>query len=291
MKQYLKNEKQLQVLVEKWTESCKFRADYKNWVESRIWQEKESRRRIAYLETIMGSFKKKRILDLGSGMGGMLTALRQYGYEAMGIDINFDYHLITQLRGRRYKICHQLIQAGGESLPFADQSFDMILCFDVLEHVRHPGRVLREIYRVLKNDGKALLTVVNRFSYIDPHYHLSFVNWIPRFLAEWVIEQKKRQKDYNLFQDNQRLSEMHYYTRGQFRKQCDLSRFKAQDIGWYKIQHPRLIHDKTLRDKITEWNRYQISKPIYALYSFFCQQSWDFLLTKTKGKKLTGENY
>jgi len=66
----------------------------------------------------------------------------------------------------------------GEQLPFKD-SFDIVTCWDVLEHVQDPERVLREINRVLKSQGRLFITVVNKYAIRDPHYHLAFINWLP----------------------------------------------------------------------------------------------------------------
>ena len=48
---------------------------------------------------------------------------------------------------------------GGRSFPFADNLFDSVLCSQVLEHVFNPGEFLQEINRVLKPNGRLLLTV------------------------------------------------------------------------------------------------------------------------------------
>lgn len=45
-----------------------------------------------------------------------------------------------------------------QRLPFADASFDNLLCTEVLEHVPEPGQAMDELYRVLKPGGRALIT-------------------------------------------------------------------------------------------------------------------------------------
>ena len=57
-----------------------------------------------------------------------------------------------------------------EPLPFADASIDIVLCTQVLEHVSDPVATLAEIYRVLKDDGTALVSTHGVYFY-HPHDH------------------------------------------------------------------------------------------------------------------------
>ncbi|MGI0148048.1 MAG: class I SAM-dependent methyltransferase, partial [Thermoplasmata archaeon] len=49
----------------------------------------------------------------------------------------------------------------GQALPFADETFDAIVATEVIEHVRYPFRLLREIRRTLKPTGRVLLSTPN----------------------------------------------------------------------------------------------------------------------------------
>jgi ubiquinone/menaquinone biosynthesis C-methylase UbiE len=51
-----------------------------------------------------------------------------------------------------------------ESLPFADNAFDGIVCSSVLEYLRDPDRCLAELYRVLRLNGRLVISVPNRHS-------------------------------------------------------------------------------------------------------------------------------
>ena len=54
------------------------------------------------------------------------------------------------------------IKAAGENLPFDDNSFDLVCCCDVLEHVEDVAKVISEINRVLKPGGLFIYDTVNR---------------------------------------------------------------------------------------------------------------------------------
>jgi SAM-dependent methyltransferase len=56
------------------------------------------------------------------------------------------------------------VQADIQNLPFADNSFDYIICIHVLEHIPDDRKAMREIYRVLKPNGKAIVMVPLRFN-------------------------------------------------------------------------------------------------------------------------------
>jgi len=66
--------------------------------------------------------------------------------------------------------CHRLAPEGArfyyaniEKSPFKDSSFDMVICTDVLEHVENPDALLSECYRVLKKNGKLILSIPFNF--------------------------------------------------------------------------------------------------------------------------------
>lgn len=89
-----------------------------------------------------------RLLDVGCGSKPYksLFVVEEY----IGLDIDSE---ITRKRG----IADYLYD--GNAFPFADSSFDAVLCNQVLEHVFNPVEFLGEIARVLKPGGKLLLTV------------------------------------------------------------------------------------------------------------------------------------
>jgi ubiquinone/menaquinone biosynthesis C-methylase UbiE len=97
---------------------------------------------------------QNRILDVGCGTGGMLTLLRQYGV-AVGLDISsFGLHFAAQ-RG-----LDSLLRGSALTLPFADDSFDLVTGFDVLYHeqVSDDLVALREFHRVCRPGGSLIIT-------------------------------------------------------------------------------------------------------------------------------------
>lgn len=276
-----KNEQKLRALIIKWTNHFKWRKDFLKWREGRIWQEKHQEKVINFLEKFTPDLKRKRILDLGSGMGGFLVAMQKKGYDIQGLDPNPDYCEITKLRGKRYDLDIKVVNSFGERMLFPDKSFDFIYCNDVLEHCQNPPRVLEESHRVLKHGGQMYLTVINRFGFKDPHYHLRFINWIPRPLAEKYIIYREKSKENSLFEDRQKLSEMHYFTFNQFKRMADKIGFRAQDLKEYKLSHPELINTpKFLKIAKLLLRLFGASPLIYSLVRLFYLSSFSFMLRK-----------
>ena len=108
----------------------------------------------ALLDPICSSDRKDwRVLDAGCGTGANLDWLRRYAQNGsvVGIDLSRD-----ALNFCRSRDASNLVQASVISLPFADESFDLVTSFDVL--IYPPGAnaddsVLREMHRVLRPGG------------------------------------------------------------------------------------------------------------------------------------------
>jgi len=75
----------------------------------------------------------------------------------------------------------------GESLPFADETFDVVYSANVLEHTQNPEQVLREAVRVLRPGGALYIELPNFLSYFEGHYMVVEppILWKP-MLAWWV---------------------------------------------------------------------------------------------------------
>jgi len=72
-----------------------------------------------------------------------------------------------------------------ENLPFQNQSYDYVLCTQVLEHVRRPEVVIQEISRILKNDGLLFLTVPQSWEeHEQPFDYYRFTQFALKALAD-----------------------------------------------------------------------------------------------------------
>jgi ubiquinone/menaquinone biosynthesis C-methylase UbiE len=93
-----------------------------------------------------------KILDVGVGLGRLLSQLT-LNVEKYGVDISKSY--LNEAKSKGINVCLSKI----EELPYNDNSFDVIVTTDVLEHVFDLNQCVREIKRVLKPNGYLIVRV------------------------------------------------------------------------------------------------------------------------------------
>jgi SAM-dependent methyltransferase len=95
------------------------------------------------------------ILDIGCSGGPLLLALRQAGYtKAQGIDISWVAVEVAHQRG-----IERVEVMDGAALTYPDESFDVILASNVLEHIKDEDAALQSWRRVLKPSGRLIVFV------------------------------------------------------------------------------------------------------------------------------------
>jgi SAM-dependent methyltransferase len=100
------------------------------------------------------------ILEIGCGKGAMLRHLSQLGHHVAGIDL--DPVVVAECKKESGDL--PVSVAPGDVLPYPDSSFDLVLSFDVFEHIPDSDRHLREVTRVLKPGGHYLFQTPNKWT-------------------------------------------------------------------------------------------------------------------------------
>jgi ubiquinone/menaquinone biosynthesis C-methylase UbiE len=119
---------------------------------------------------VPGQFK--RVLELGCGPGiGTLRILRSLEPREL-VATDFDAGMIPRAKayvGRKWSQGGVVFQqADATRLPFASGEFDAVVAFGVLHHIHEYQKAVREVARVLKNDGAFLLEEVTKDAHFWP---------------------------------------------------------------------------------------------------------------------------
>lgn len=106
----------------------------------------------------------KRVLDVACGEGYGTRLLKSWGAaEVIGVDISAE--AIEKASALFSAEGVQFLRHAAEQLPFENDSFDVIVSFETIEHVDSPERFLEEIRRVVKFSGTVLLSCPNDYLY------------------------------------------------------------------------------------------------------------------------------
>jgi SAM-dependent methyltransferase len=134
------------------------------------------------------------LLEIGVGSGVIAAALAEaVGPEGQvwGVDIR-DSRVVTN--GFRF------VRTEGTTLPFADRFFDVVVSNHVIEHVGIRSDQLdhlREIARVLKDDGVGYLATPNRWTLVEPHFRLPLLSWLPAGSRTAAVRLARRGRRYD----------------------------------------------------------------------------------------------
>ena len=111
----------------------------------------------------------RRVLDAACGEGYGTALLATAGARsATGVDV--DHAIVAHARSRHPG--PDFLVGDVRELPFEDASFDLVACFETIEHVEDPERVLSELDRVLALDGLLLVSTPNKHRYlVENEFH------------------------------------------------------------------------------------------------------------------------
>lgn len=105
------------------------------------------------------------VLDIGCGTGAIMDFVRSKGYTVEGVDMSED--ALQYCRKKNLTVHHGV----AEKLPLENNSFDVVIASDVLEHIADDAAAVREVARVLKPGGIFISTVPAHQSLFSYHDH------------------------------------------------------------------------------------------------------------------------
>ena len=102
--------------------------------------------------------KNKKFLEVGCGLGYFSNKASEFGAKVTGIDIGPKLIKINKQKTPNGKF----LVSSASRLKFNDESFDIVLSTEVIEHVDHQNKAINEMFRVLKSNGILVITTPNR---------------------------------------------------------------------------------------------------------------------------------
>jgi ubiquinone/menaquinone biosynthesis C-methylase UbiE len=139
-----------------------------------------SRRRFA-LEMIESRVPPgSNVLDIGCGTGHLAGELMHRGYMAWGVDLSE-----AMVKYAREHYSRDRFRVGDiEQIPFPDNTFDAVMCLGVMEYLDKDEPALREMWRVLKPGGRAVITTP---SMVCPFFHMDMAFRNVRVVAQPLV--------------------------------------------------------------------------------------------------------
>ncbi len=104
-----------------------------------------------------------RVLEVAPGPGYLSIELAKLGkYQVTGLDISKSFVEIAQTNARQAGVQVDFRHGNASDMPFADETFDFIICTAAFKNFTQPVRAIAEMYRVLRPNGKALIVDLRR---------------------------------------------------------------------------------------------------------------------------------
>jgi len=127
-----------------------------------------------------------RLLDVGCRQGAMSAVFATAASNVTAVDV--DRQAIADGAVRYARLANlRFVVADGTGLPFRDESFDVVVCNHVYEHVSDADRLMAEIHRVLRADGVCYFAGGHTLQLIEPHHRLPLLACLPRPAADALV--------------------------------------------------------------------------------------------------------
>jgi len=125
------------------------------------WDQEFTRERLECLSNIvkeLGIGPGNYVLDIGSGTGVLLPLLiAGMGDEGKIVALDFSAEMLCQAKAKNFQPIVGFAQADVLAIPLADSSVDMAMCNSALPHFSDKVKALKEIARVLRNNGRLVI--------------------------------------------------------------------------------------------------------------------------------------
>lgn len=129
--------------------------------------------------------ERLNLLNVGGSAGIIDNHLADYFFQVVSIDI--DDSAVKHAKRTYTKKNLEFQVADALHLPFLNDSFEVVVCSQVYEHVSNAKQMFAEIFRVLSPGGVCYFAANNRLMLNEPHYKLPLLSVVPRALAHFYL--------------------------------------------------------------------------------------------------------
>ena len=112
---------------------------------------------------VLDIIRGKKVLDIACGEGYGTALMASTASEVVGADVDAD--TIAAAKNKYTNPNIEFVEASILSLPFKSETFDVLVCYETLEHVSDHSKVLAELKRVLKSSGFLIISTPNKEEY------------------------------------------------------------------------------------------------------------------------------
>jgi len=224
----------------------------------------------AMLDELVG-LSGAKMADVGSGWGELLLACMRRGADIVGIEPSGEEVGISELLLASFGYSPRIVHGRGEALPWKDESFDLVTCQQVLEHVDDIELVIREMIRVTRPGGRLFVSTPNYLFPYEGHYRMRWFPLMPKPIGARVLRRQGRDPTFL-------LESVNYTTYPSMRARWQRHGLAARNITEELVRagrHPAAIY----RRPIIRWAALHLG--------LFPNISW--LLTKPILKSATDE--
>src|SRR6266446_3476471 len=139
---------------------------------------------------------RARVLEVAPGPGYLAIEMaRQTGLQVSGLDISRTFVEIASENARRAGVTVAFRQGDVAQMPFATESFDLVVCQAAFKNFALPGSALAEMHRILRTGGFAVIQDMSRdatHADIDHEVNGMDLGWLSALTTKWTLEMLKR---------------------------------------------------------------------------------------------------
>ena len=226
---------------------------------------KKAQKTLSVLKDFLTETSNLNLLDIGCSSGIMTREYANHFKFVTGIDLD---HRAIEFAKKNIKESNiKFLLTPIEESGFEDETFDVITCSHIYEHVPSDIVLMEKIYRLLKPGGVCYLAAANKYNIIEPHYKLPFLSYFPKKIADIYIR---------LFTDEKEYYEKHRSLRGLKKL---VFKFKIYDYTLKIIKYPsKFSAEEMIKERTFKYYLYNL----ISFFGYFIIPTYVWILEKPK---------